>query len=672
MSELQTTKFLYACAVKSLILKDKWLTDSIAAGSALSPAKYTVLLNQPETTPTRIGKPVRHDNSAYIFNGIGVMLHGKPHFCTKFAKHGGGRVFGTLLWLIQNLDAEKICLAVIVSEGENRASRHLRQCALERKIPMMWSSVFKRSFSESNCFITIAGLGLMLCFILSLYAAMRLDPNLGTMYDAELGLRVKLHFRWFKPCWDSVKVKTLSSPSIREGKPLNFKEAASVVLRYFNQLFSFKLLFAGYPGVTSCLPSSAPLETTRNFLNLQNADGYRLNCSSPIANFLGRRSLQTAEQSISELSLISSGVTAAKAGLLAGCVVGKSPSAIEIFHHQYADDLIMFWGASETQVRNAKRVLRTFELASSLELNLKKCVVYGVNIEERELARWANIIGMPTSVYSKLNDLFSRFLWGGSQNKKTIHWQSWNEVCKLVDFGGLGFGDLKQKSFGLLGKWCRRYCNEVLSPWKQIITAKYNLDHKSILPPNSQSRGASWIWSGILSTFIGNGVEKSLNDFFQLQVGDGKVIKFWHDTWLVDRPLKEVFPRIFALPTNKEGPISDFGAKSDTGWGWNILLRRAGFDWERHQWEGLIRLLDGFEFVITFRLDEMASLKRMVAWMGIAPFKVEAFVWRVLWQRVPVRVELEKRGVSLPELETPGNGGTSFLFLLGNLESLRS
>ncbi|KAL4387956.1 hypothetical protein GQ457_09G026840 [Hibiscus cannabinus] len=146
--KLQTTKFLYACAVKSLILKDKWLTDSVAAGSALSPAKYMVLPNQPETMLTKIGKPVRHDNSAYIFNGIGVMLHGKPHFCTKFAKviqHGGGCVFRTLLWLIQNLDSEKISLAVIVSEGENRASRHLRQCASERKIPMMPSSWIVRS-----------------------------------------------------------------------------------------------------------------------------------------------------------------------------------------------------------------------------------------------------------------------------------------------------------------------------------------------------------------------------------------------------------------------------------------------------------------------------------------------------------------------------------------------
>ncbi|KAB2063262.1 hypothetical protein ES319_A10G205100v1 [Gossypium barbadense] len=146
--KLQTTKFLYACAVNSLILKDKWLTDSVTAGSVLSPEKYMVLSNQSETTLTRIGKPVRHDNSGYIFDGVGVMLHGKPHFCTKFAKviqHGGGRVFKTLLCLIQNLDAEKISMAVIVCEGENRASRQLRQCASERTIPMMPSSWIIRS-----------------------------------------------------------------------------------------------------------------------------------------------------------------------------------------------------------------------------------------------------------------------------------------------------------------------------------------------------------------------------------------------------------------------------------------------------------------------------------------------------------------------------------------------
>ncbi|KAA3481428.1 BRCT domain-containing protein [Gossypium australe] len=75
-----------ACAVNSLILKDERLTDSVTAGSALSPEKYMVLSNQSENRLTGIGKPVRHDNNGYFFDGVGVMLHGRPPFCTKFAK----------------------------------------------------------------------------------------------------------------------------------------------------------------------------------------------------------------------------------------------------------------------------------------------------------------------------------------------------------------------------------------------------------------------------------------------------------------------------------------------------------------------------------------------------------------------------------------------------------
>ncbi|XVE52334.1 hypothetical protein DITRI_Ditri02bG0114500 [Diplodiscus trichospermus] len=84
--KLQTTKFLYACVVNSLILKDKWLTDSVAAGTTLSPGEYMILSKKPNTRFTSIGKPVCHDNNAYIFDGVGIMLRGKQHFCTKFAK----------------------------------------------------------------------------------------------------------------------------------------------------------------------------------------------------------------------------------------------------------------------------------------------------------------------------------------------------------------------------------------------------------------------------------------------------------------------------------------------------------------------------------------------------------------------------------------------------------
>ncbi|GLT46010.1 hypothetical protein SLA2020_198010 [Shorea laevis] len=151
--KLQTTKFLYGCAINALILKIKWLTDSIVAGSAVPPGKYIVLPSRPDPTFLRIGKPVRVNNHACIFDSVGIMLHGKHSFCTKFAaiiQHGGGRVFKTLQWLVQSLDSEKISLGVIVAEDESRASRHLRHCASERKIPVMPTSWIVKSLHSGK------------------------------------------------------------------------------------------------------------------------------------------------------------------------------------------------------------------------------------------------------------------------------------------------------------------------------------------------------------------------------------------------------------------------------------------------------------------------------------------------------------------------------------------
>ncbi|XP_059649301.1 uncharacterized protein LOC132295170 [Cornus florida] len=138
--KLQTTKFLYGCAVNASILKVNWLTDSIAAGSVLPPEKYVILSRYDGGKCTGIGKPLCGNNHHYIFDGVGIMLHGKPIFCLRLAKvvkHGGGQVFKTLQWLVKSCDAEKISVGAIVAEDDSRASRHLKHCAAEKNIPMM-------------------------------------------------------------------------------------------------------------------------------------------------------------------------------------------------------------------------------------------------------------------------------------------------------------------------------------------------------------------------------------------------------------------------------------------------------------------------------------------------------------------------------------------------------
>ncbi|KAK9912572.1 hypothetical protein M0R45_036431 [Rubus argutus] len=105
--KLQTTKFLYGCAVNAFILKDDWLTNSISADS------------------------ISRNHASWEEQFLQQI--------DRNIKHGGGKVFKTLQRLILELEKEKISWGTIVSEDE-RTSRQLRHCAAERKIPILPAS----------------------------------------------------------------------------------------------------------------------------------------------------------------------------------------------------------------------------------------------------------------------------------------------------------------------------------------------------------------------------------------------------------------------------------------------------------------------------------------------------------------------------------------------------
>ncbi|MCL7043551.1 hypothetical protein MKW94_021658 [Papaver nudicaule] len=102
--------------------------------------RYIIFSHQCGSKFARIGWPVCCNKKTRIFDGVGIMLHGRSGFCNKFAKvvkHGGGQLFKTLQWLIQSLKTESISLGAIVAEDEGRTSRHLRQCASEQRLQIM-------------------------------------------------------------------------------------------------------------------------------------------------------------------------------------------------------------------------------------------------------------------------------------------------------------------------------------------------------------------------------------------------------------------------------------------------------------------------------------------------------------------------------------------------------
>ncbi|KAK9000846.1 hypothetical protein V6N11_081330 [Hibiscus sabdariffa] len=205
-----------------------------------------------------------------------------------------------------------------------------------------------------------------------------------------------------------------------------------------------------------------------------------------------------------------------------------------------------------------------------------------------------------------------------------------------------------------------------------IIVSKYHYDSNSLLPVAKVKGRPSWLWNNIVKSFeMEDPVGVCLRTNLKIQVGDGASIRFWFDLWISETPLRFLFSRIFTVCSSKQGFIAEFGRKVDGRWLWEIPLRRQLFDWEVEQWNILLDLLHGFRsnnleadwvrwegvgdgrFSVKSLVNKVlvgslsGGVRESVVWRGVAPPKVEMFVWLVIRQRIPVKTELAIRGVSV-------------------------
>ncbi|KAK9042647.1 hypothetical protein V6N11_017714 [Hibiscus sabdariffa] len=187
---------------------------------------------------------------------------------------------------------------------------------------------------------------------------------------------------------------------------------------------------------------------------------------------------------------------------------------------------------------------------------------------------------------------------------------------------------------------------------------------KKILPVCNVKNPQYWIWKDIRRPLD---VQRYPNHPFTsnliLQVGDGKTLDFWDDSWVQNNQLKKIFPRIFALSVKKSGKISKFGLWEGIVWRWHIPLRRPLFDWEIDQLNDFLSMLaevklgslpyDRLCWVKAstgcYTTKDMCKLlgkrdqdvfDRNTIWEGLAPFKVECFSWKLLHGRLPTNALL--------------------------------
>ncbi|KAJ9548105.1 hypothetical protein OSB04_020648 [Centaurea solstitialis] len=279
----------------------------------------------------------------------------------------------------------------------------------------------------------------------------------------------------------------------------------------------------------------------------------------------------------------------------------------------------------------------------------------------------------PAKVTNVLESTRLRFFWGMKENERKIAWVAWKKVCADFGSGGLGIGSLKAQNIALLAKWWWRFFNTAEgSLWKSVIQAFHGPMGGLVGSTNSGKFAGLWkniikIQTDLLKATI------PIRGWFQCNIGSNSCFHFWKDVWTLNGALKNRFPRLYRLDSNKDCFIKDrllFDGDNrcsgcSVSWkrppstpdevsDWNNLISvciSSGVTGDPEKWRWAL-VSSGTFSVRSLReaYDDLNSKRYShlpFCWFKVIPGKVNMVVWRISHKSLPTLVNLQKKGVQL-------------------------
>nr|GEY02190.1 RNA-directed DNA polymerase, eukaryota [Tanacetum cinerariifolium] len=331
------------------------------------------------------------------------------------------------------------------------------------------------------------------------------------------------------------------------------------------------------------------------------------------------------------------------AGLYKGIQVDESLTLSHLF---YADDAVFIGKWDKSNINVIISVLNCFFLASGLKINLHKSKLMGINIPQEDVFMAANSIGC-TTLTVPFN--YHGVKVGVSSSRSC----SWEDVLSKIT-ARLSKWKLKTLSIG--GR---------LTLLKSVLTS-LPLYHMSVykVPMGGLNRMES-----MRRNFF-NGYH--LHAFVKKKVGDGEQTLFWEDSWLSDPPLKNIFPRLYYLETNKHASVAAKFRDTSMSASFRRVLR-GGLEEEQFQ-----LLVDKVAPVILFSIKDrwvwtldsggefsVKSARSYIddyllpivgpptRWVNVVPIKINIFAGRISLDRLPTRFNLSFRGIDVSSILCP-------------------
>lgn len=140
--------------------------------------------------------------------------------------------------------------------------------------------------------------------------------------------------------------------------------------------------------------------------------------------------------------------------------------------------------------------------------------------------------------------------------------------------GVLGIRRLITFNSAFVGKWLWWYINECDSLYRQVTDEKYG------------NTWGGWCSNEVYGSYV-VGLWKYIRQMWgqfsqhiNFEAGDVSKIKFWHDVWCKDRPLKVAFTELFSLARMNEASVEDNQKLLNGSLQWEVNFTHAAQNWK--------------------------------------------------------------------------------------------
>ncbi|GJS65283.1 putative RNA-directed DNA polymerase, eukaryota, reverse transcriptase zinc-binding domain protein [Tanacetum coccineum] len=303
-------------------------------------------------------------------------------------------------------------------------------------------------------------------------------------------------------------------------------------------------------------------------------------------------------------------------GLSKGATVGQGN--LSVSHLMYADDVIFLGDWSQSNVQNLLCMLRCFYLVSRLKINVHKSNITGVFVANEVATDMAKSVGCGVANFP----LKYLGVPVGCNMSRCVYW---NPIIHKFS------SNLAQWKARLLSVGGR------LSLIKSVLGNLPTYYMSLYMMPMTIQKKLEMMWNNF---FIG---------------GDEGLLFKW--IWRFRCQSNDLWEKVIKSLYEINGGINDDRALSHSTWGAILSsVKRLKQNDQKDTWEWSLNTSIGFTVASVRTLIDANTLvvdSNATRWIRCVPIKVNIFLWRLVVNKLPTRVNLERKGIDVDSTLCP-------------------